>query len=262
MSAGSEGVGELSYGTFYLPAFAFGYLAIWPDNPILQHLPQVDLIIFSMEPVYFVYLLTGVSFLGAMQLHGVARAIYGPEGPSVRPKHSIVQLQHTIAIICGLDAEEVPIIPCRILNRGLLPELLDYVHYCTQRLIATNPEAFEGFENTIDSSEPLPHRHRIEIGIDQLVEFMQMLSWRDIPRISYFLPMEFHRINTWLAFLFLIFASITSTASYISLLLIFALSVLLFRGIVWSPIPDYYDIEGLQDRHVAEYELVEREEEN
>lgn len=101
MSTAGGSVGELLYGSFYLPAVAFGYLSTHPGNEFHQYIANINVPLVAIDPshlLYILYSLTAISFLGAIQAHGITRAIYGPDGPSDRPKNGTVQIRHQLEI--------------------------------------------------------------------------------------------------------------------------------------------------------------------
>lgn len=65
---------------------------------------------------------------------------------------------------------------------------------------------------------------------------------------------------TWLSFVALIIFAIFGTANYVTLLIILAHVVLLFRDILWEPIPEYLNSDALDDRFVPEYKKQEDDE--
>lgn len=235
MSAAVGSVGQLSYGSFYLSSLAFGYLSIQPANSLSVIFPQVPLLGPMLEPVYLFYFLTAVAFLGAVQAHGIARAVYGPDGPTVRPKHETVQIRHELAVVLGVDAEDIPITPCRIAQRGVMSETL--------RLMA-------GSTST---------RHRLKSGIEQCLELRALLRWWKVPRVIYFIPMGVLKYLTWVSFLALVGFTVFGTTSYVAVLLLFAHIILIFRKLLWFPIPNYRNADALDDRFVAEYEIGKKE---
>jgi len=264
MNTSGGSVGELSYGSFYLPAVAFGYLSTQPGSALLQYLARINYPLVTIEPghlLYVLYVLTGVSFLGAIQAHGIARAIYGPGGPADRPKHKIAQIQHELAIILGIEPDQVPIVPCRIAQRGFIPELLSYVLYLSNTVIATLPKSSPERQQVEHLLDDTPPRHRLEIGIQQLGEFYKVLRWRMTPRILYFLPMGILRRLTWISLVTLVAFGVLSSFSHALLLLILAHVVLLFRNFFWAPIPSYTNQDALNDRFTAEYKRAEEKEE-
>jgi hypothetical protein len=256
----SNSVGQLSYGSFYLPTVAFGYLSTNAGSPLFQHIPHIQYLNEILDPIGLFYFLTALSFISAIQFHGIARAIYGPDGPSSRPKHEIVQVRHTLAIILNEEGAKVPIIPCRIANEGILRELLEYTVYRGQKsLYESQPEIWEEqrLEKVIG---PVPSQHRLEVGVQQFRNFIELLTWWKLPRILFFAPMLFHTYLTWISLASLIVFAIYNSVNYALLLLILAQIVLLTRGIVWSFVPSPYNVEDVQDRFTPEYE-IEREDE-
>lgn len=263
MSTAGGSVGELSYGSFYLPAAAFGYLSIHPGSEFHQYIANINLPLVTIDQVhllYILYSLTVISFLGAIQAHGIARAIYGPDGPSNRPKHGTVQIQHELAIVLGIEPERVPIVPCRIAQRGFIPEFLSYMLYLSNKLLGSLPESAPERQEVEHLIEDTPPRHRLEIGIQQLGEFYGELRWRMAPKVLYFFPMGLLKRLTWLSFLSLIAFGVLSSFGYAVVLLILAHVVLLFRKWFWLPIPSYTNPDTIDDRFTAEYKRAEEKE--
>lgn len=253
-------LGQLSYASFYLPTLGFGALATVQEHPFIQYMPQLPLPGLELGPRLLFYTLAGISFLGAMQAHGLARAIYGPEGPVARPKHKTTQIQHSLAIILKKDAEEIPIVPCRIACQGITQTTLLYLRYRGLKFLyphSAAPATQRRFEKRFGS---IPPRHQLEIGVEQLVTEAKSWSWRVYPRFAYFAPMGLLKILTWLSLILLVGLGVLSSVSYAVLLLILAHAVLLFRGWVWRSFPDYIHHDAIDDRFTAEYERVEREE--
>lgn len=263
MSPAGGSVGELSYGSFYLSAVAFGYLSTQPGSEFYQYVASINYPLVTIGPVHLLYILyglTAVSFLGAIQAHGIARAIYGPDGPSDRPKHNTVHIQHELAIVLGIAPEKVPIVPCRIAQRGFILEILSYVVYLSNVMIASLPESSPERRELEQLLKYTPPRHRLEIGIQQLAEFNGVLRWRMAPRVLYFVPMALLKRLTWLSFLTLAAFGVLSAFDYAVVLLILAHIVLLFRKWFWTPIPNYINPDTVDDRFTAEYERSERKE--
>lgn len=263
MSITGGSIGKLSYGSFYLPAGAFGYLSTQPGSEFHQYVASINYPLVIIGPdqlLYILYSLTAISFLGAIQAHGIARAIYGPDGPSDRPKHETVQIKHELAIVLGIDPEQVPIVPCRIAQRGFILELLSYAVYLSNVLIASLPEPSPTRHEEELLLNHIPPRHRLEIGVQQLAEFNEVLRWRMAPRVLYFAPVGLLNRLTWLSFLFLVGFGVLSSFGYAVVLLILAHIVLLFRKWFWAPIPNYTDPDSVDDRFVAEYQRSERKE--
>ncbi|WP_254830181.1 hypothetical protein [Haloglomus salinum] len=250
-------LGQLSYASFYLPSLGFGVLATTSDNPIYEYIhPDIaNTILFGPSAVF--YALTALTFLGAMQAHGISRLIFGPDGPSARPKNTTAHLRHTLAIVLDKEANQFPIIPCRIAQQGFTRHLLDYLRYKMVLWLysaADNPETHTSFKELFGE---VPKRHRLEIGYEQLESEAKSWSWRTYFRIAFFLPMGLLKHLSWLSLALLVALGALSTVSYAILLLIFAHSVLLFRGWVWSFLPDYVNYEAVDDQFIAEYEFYE-----
>lgn len=260
MSGASGSIGQLSYGSFYVSSLAFGYFSTQQDNPLLQFIPHTNLPGPTLEPIYLFYALTAVAFLGAVEAHGIARAIYGPEGPTARPKHKTVQVKHELAIVLGVNADKIPVVPCRIAHRGFVAEFLDYIVYRSRKLLyspSMKPREKRLFMKHFGT---VPPRHRLEIGVEQLTEFRSLLKWRQLPRVIYFAPLGLLKYMMWLSFAALIAFAVLGTASYAILLLILAHVALLFRNLFWAPIPDYINADAVDDRFVPEYKMHDEEE--
>lgn len=252
-------LGQLTYASFYLPTLGFGALATTPDNPVIQYLPQIPFLGPQIGPSILFYALAGLSFLGAMQAHGIARSIYGPDGPISRPKHKTLQVQHSLAIILKKDADEIPLVPCRIAHQGFTLIFLDYLQYrCLKFLYPKSaaPEDRRRFEKRFG---PVPPRHQLEIGFHQLAAESKSWSWRAYPRFVYFVPMGLIKHLSWLSLILLVGLGILSTVSYTVFLLVLAHAVLLFRGRVWKSFPDYIHPDAIDDRFIAEYERYQDE---
>lgn len=223
-------LGQLSYASFYLPPLAFGYLSLESNNPLLPYLPQFHspTPIGGPEPIHLFWFLTAFTFLGAMQVHGVSRAIYGNIGPEKRPKHKSVHIRHSLAIVLGTDAENIPVVPCRLAHSNIVLEFLkDLVH----------------------------GRERCKTGFNQLKEIGSMVTLSRTPRILYFVPMGLHRYLGIVSFVALGTALFLGAGGYAAFILIAALFVLLFRKYIWAPIPPVFNKEGLDERFRPEYEL-------
>lgn len=265
MGAVGGNVGELSYGSFYLPSIAFGYLSTQPANAFLQYFASINYPLFTIKPshlLYVLYFLTVVSFLGAIQAHGIARAIYGPDGPSDRPKHSTVHIRHQLGIILGIEPDQVPIVPCRIAQRGFILEILSYVLYLSKKMVASFPESSPQRQQIDHLPEEIPRQHRLEIGIGQLAEFYEVLNWGMTPRILYFVPTGLLKGLTRLSLITLLVFGVLSSFSYAILLLILAHVVLLFRKYFWAPIPNYINPSTLDDRFTPEYKRAKDNQED
>jgi hypothetical protein len=260
MSTAGGSVGELSYGSFYLSTAAFGYLSTQSGSEFHQYIANINVPLVTIDQahlLYILYSLTVISFLGAIQAHGIARTIYGPDGPPDRPKHGTVQIQHQIAIVLGIEPERVPIVPCRIAQRGLIPELLSYTQYLNNKLLVSLSEFSPDHQDIEHLIEDTPPRHRLEIGIQQLDEFYGELRRRMVPRVVYFIPMGLLKHLTWLSFLSLAAFGVLSSFGYAVILLFLAHVVLLFRKWFWLPIPSDTKPDAVDDRFTAEYKRAE-----
>lgn len=221
---------QLSYASFYLPPLTFGYLSFEGNNPLLPYLTQIpiEIPIYDLEPIHVFWFLTALTFLGAMQIHGVSRAIYGREGPEQRPKQKTVQIRHTLAFVLNTDAQNIPMVPCRLAHSNLGHELLK--------------DAAQG-------------RSRVKTGVIQLKEIGLMVTWSRVPWLLYFIPMSLHRLWGRVAFIALGAALYLDTGEYAAFVLFAALFVLLFREVIWAPIPSHFNTNALDDRFTPEYQL-------
>lgn len=168
-----------------------------------------------------------------------------------------MQIRHQLAIVLKISPEDIPIVPCRIARRGFGLEFLDYLAYKGQKAVvpeSANSEAERQFQGYF---ETLPPRHRLEIGMEQLVKFYEHLSLWHLPQVLYFIPMALVKYLTWVSFLALVAVLILGTVSYAALLLFLAHIVLLFRDLFWAPIPNYRNDDALDDRFVPEYKTGE-----
>lgn len=218
-----------------------------------------DILLFGQSPVSILYVLTGVSFLGALEAHGISRAIYGPGGPEERPKHGTVQIRHTLAIVLRENPEDIPVIPCRIAQSGIVSEFVSYVNYRLQKSVADSSSGADTRFKIHRHLNPLPSKHRFETAMDQFVELRELMSWRDIPMIVYFLPMWSLKYLMWVSFLALVAFIFQGTATYVAVLLLFAHVILMFRSIFWAPIPPVLNPDGLEDRFIPEYKIHEED---
>lgn len=227
-------LGQLSYASFYLPPLTFGYLSVTDNNPLIAYLNNapIDMPFISLEPTHFFWFLTAFTFLGAMQVHGVTRAIYGREGPGVRPKQKTVQVRHSLAFALGTDADNIPVVPCRLIHSNIGREILKDIEQ---------------------------DRDRLKTAIQQLMEIGSLMSWKKLPRFLYFIPMGLHRFFGKVAFGALASVIYLGAGGYATLLLFAALFVLLFRKVIWTPLPPIFNQEALDDRFIPEYRVVDIE---
>ncbi|WP_226013587.1 hypothetical protein [Halomicrobium salinisoli] len=233
--SGAISLGQLSYASFYLPSLAFGYLSIKENNSLLPYLTQVQfqLPIQGLKPIHVFWFLTAFTFLGAMETHGVARAIYGPNGPTERPKDKTVQIRHTLAITLGADVEEIPILACRLWKKGLITGI--------------------PMELAKDLAQG---RSRVILGITQWREIgLMVLNREKIARVMYFIPMGLLQFWGRVAFLALGTAIYLGAGTYAAFVLFAALFVLLFRNLIWAPIPPVFNSAALDDRFDPEYKI-------
>jgi len=228
--ASPTSLGQLSYASLYLAPLTFGYLSFEENNPLIPYLPDLisNVPIQGYRPIHVFWFLTAFTFLGGMQSHGVFRAIYGPNGPDERPKHGTVQIRHSLAFVLGIDANKIPMMPCRLAHSNLTRELMKDV---TQ------------------------NRNRLKTGINQLKQIGSMLTLSMVPRTMYFIPMGLHRFWSRVAFLTIGAAIYLGGGSYTSLILFSSLFVLLFRKIIWAPLPDVFNTDALDDRFKPEYQI-------
>lgn len=230
-------LGRLSYASFYLPPLTFGYLSFEDNNPLLTYLTQIhiNIPIQGLEPIYVFWFLTAFTFLGGMQVHGVSRTIYGLGGPEERPKQKSVQIRHSLAFALGTDAENIPVVPCRLAHSNISRELVKDV---------------------------VNGRNRLKTGLIQLREIGLMFTWSKVPRFMYFIPMGLHRFLGRVAFVVLGVALYLGAGSYAAFVLFAALFVLLFRKVIWAPLPPVFNTDALEDKFSPEYQLhdADREE--
>lgn len=227
MSA-ATGVGQLSYASFYLPPLTFGYLSFGDNNPLLSYFTHIPLDVPGLKPIHAFWFLTAFTFLGAMQLHGVSRAIYGRKGPEERPKQKTVQIRHSLAFALGTDVDNIPVVPCRLAHSNLGREIFRDV---TQG------------------------QNRLETALIQLKEMGRMVTWSKVPRLLYFVPMGLHRLWGRVAFAALGVALYLGAGNYTAFVLFAALFILLFRKFIWLPLPFVFNTDALDERFTPEYQL-------
>lgn len=225
----TSNLGKSSYASFYLAPLTFGYLSFEENNPLLQYIEtiRVNLLIEGLEVVHIFWVFTAFTFLGAMQVHGVSRAIYGPAGPAERPKHKVVQIRHSLAFVLQTDVDNIPVIPCHLVYIGFTGILKEF----------------------------LRNRSLLEAGYQQLIELRKLVTWSTVPSILYFVPLSAHKLMTKAAFLSLGFALYLRSGGYPAFVLFAALFLFLFRKTVWAPLPDVFNTEALEERFTPEYEL-------
>lgn len=225
MVAGTS-LGQLTYASLYLPPLSFGYLSFPENNAILQYLPTFQHPFHSLAPIHFFWFLTAFTFLGAMQVHGAARVIYGPWGPVNRPKHNTVQVRHTLAFAVGVDAEDIPVTPIRLATSNIAKEWLRDI---TQG------------------------RNRVRRGIRDLGEIGLMVTREKFLRFAYFIPMGVHRFLSRIALLAIATSLYLGSSGYTGFVLLAGLFVLHFRNWVWAPFPPLFNSDALVDRFNPEY---------
>lgn len=261
MAVGSSSTGQLSYGSFYIPALASGYFSTQAPTitEALHTLPILGKYFSSLPLVPALQALTIISFIGAMEAHGIVRAIHGPDGPVVKPKMTWVVIRHQLAIIFGKEPEEIPASFCCMLASGVGRELYSYLLYriyCAFHEMQQMAEMEKGVK--IDDGG-LPPSHRFETILDSSQDIRSIITKRNIHRIFYFLPMASLKHLSWISFGLIIVSMLKFDASYPVLLLLLAHVALKFRDIVWKPIPTYRNPEAKADRFKPEYEKWDSE---
>ncbi|MFD1586179.1 hypothetical protein ACFR9U_04235 [Halorientalis brevis] len=248
MTTSGSAFGQLSYGVFYVPSIVFGYLLSNPQDPAIDFLPTIGFM--SLSRLDILSILAIVSFLGAIQGHGIARAVYGPDGPVYRPKQGSIQLQHTLAIILNVKPDRIPIVLCRVPQNGYLIEMLGYVDNLSRKFLYNSSKG----EVPLDIDPPLP-KHRLEIAYEQLFDVFGLMSIWKVPRIIFFLPAGLQKITGWIAFLLMSASLYFNGIRYVPMFLGGVLFLLLFRAKLWGPIPDIADPDALKDRFTPEYKM-------
>jgi hypothetical protein len=250
MSVSSTSVGKLGYGAFYLPVFAYGYFATEGVRilPIVrQYLPMIP---WFNETLLF-SILTGVTLLGAIQIHGIARAIYGSH-PSSNPKQGSVQIRHSLAIVLGVNVDRVPKVAPRVFSSGIISEIVEYFQHLTKRTYFEQNRKMWKREFGPLTQEPA-RKHRLEVAIQELADIPSLIHRGNILRILYFVPIGLTYSLTRLSFLILTVLLFVGNTSFIMFLLWIGQFVLLFRKKFWAPIPTTIYPEDLSDVHKAEY---------
>jgi len=247
MSALGSDIGQLGYGSFYVPSVAFGYFAATPGNAILQRTPEIHLFNHVLTPQGVLLLVTSITFIGAMQEHGIGRAIFGRNGPGERPKQTAVAYRHTLAIILGVKAERIPITPCRFLAGNPVTAVSSWVLF-------RGPG--EDFVEMKDSGIKVL-AYRAENTFHDLMELNSLIGRRQLPRLLYFSPVLVHQVSAYLALILLGFSVYEGSVTYASLILLFGLFALLLRRKVWFLIPDPERPDAMKDRFKPEYRLSE-----
>lgn len=225
MVAGTS-LGQLTYASFYLGPLSFGYLSLPENNAIIQYLPVIQHPFHSLDPIHLFWFLTAFTFLGAMQVHGAVKVIYGPEGPAKRPKHNTVQIRHSLAFALGVDAEEIPVTPIRLATSNIAKEWLRDIN--------------QG-------------RTRVRRGLRELGEIGLMVTRGKYLRFAYFIPMGVHRFLSRIAFLAIAATLYFGASGYAGFVLFAGLFVLHFRNWVWAPFPPVFNSDALDDRFNPEY---------
>jgi hypothetical protein len=247
MSASGSDIGQLGYGSFYIPSIAFGYFAATPGNPVLQRTPELHLLNHVLSPQGLLLLVTSITFIGAMQEHGIAHAIFGRNGPAERPKQTDVAYRHTLAIILGVEAENIPIVPCRFLAGNPLTTVSSWIFY-------RGPSS-GSIEAKNSGIEVLAHR--AENTFHDLMELNSLIGRKQLLHLIYFSPILVHQASAYLALFLLGFSVYLGYISYISLILLFGLFALLLRRKVWFLIPSPERPDAMKDRFNPEYCLNE-----
>ena len=257
------GIGQVSYSSLYLSPLAWGYLYTTDLPPQLATLPVIDFLPLELT----LLLLTGFTFLGAIQAHGIGRAVYGPDGPITKPKANEVQVRHEFAIIFDVDVEDVPVVPCRLLPRGVMTVVADYLIYRVVHGVRDSPEVLD-FAPVSSSRKRkakqevrnLRPKHRAKTAYEQLKEIPSLVGWSGVPRAIFYSPAFALSKITLLSLLLLCITVYFGGGDYAIYLLILAHFILLFRKHFWRGIPAYPHLDSLDERCVAEYEKADRDE--
>lgn len=247
MSASGSDIGQLGYGSFYVPSVAFGYFAATPGNAILQRTPEIHLSNHVLTPQGVLLLVTSITFIGAMQQHGIGRAIFGRDGPGERPKQTAVAYRHTLAIILGVEAEKIPIPPCRFLAGSPTTAVSSWF------LFRGPGKDYVEMRNS--GIEVLAYR--AENTFHDLMELNSLIGRKQLFRLLYFFPVLVHQVSAYLALILLGFSVYVGSVTYASLILLFGLFALLLRRKVWFLIPDPQRPDAMKDRFKPEYRLGE-----
>lgn len=161
----------------------------------------------------------------------------------------------------GTDAEDVPILPFRILARGVTWEVLDYIIYLQRRFLYQNGILEELNRNLRLNLSIPPPKHRLEIGVTELGTLRDLIGWQQTLRIIYFFPMYFQKYLTMFSAIFLGAYLYLGSVENVALLLLLAHIVLLFRNWIWIPIPEILNPQALGDIYTPEYKMREKIEE-
>jgi cytochrome bd-type quinol oxidase subunit 2 len=225
MVAGTS-LGQLTYASFYLSSLTFGYLSFPDNNPLVSYPPTINHPVQFLQSIHLFWFLTAFTFLGAMQVHGAAYALYGPNGPSERPKHNTVQIRHSLAFALGAAPGKIPVVPCRLATSNIGQELL---------------------------KDLLQDRNRVGRGFRGIGDIGLMMTWGRFLRFLYFVPMGLHRTLSRAALIALAASLWIAGGKYVGFVLLAALFVLHFRSIVWAPFPRVMNSDALDDRFTPEY---------
>lgn len=111
MSYSPPSFGELRYGSFYLPVlgYAFLYFKTGGFGYYLKLYDYAELSIVLTISELVLFFLMALSLVGAMEIHGIARLIFGSEGPERKPKTTRVAKHHFMAIIIGINPDRIPL---------------------------------------------------------------------------------------------------------------------------------------------------------
>lgn len=107
--------GELGYRSLYLPSVAYYYLwSVSSDEFELQlwssNLPFSDFFTrYSIHiPRLYLLVLTVVTLVGAVEVHGLMRSLFGREGPAGNPKIRGEAFRRIVAVVLWKDPDYVP----------------------------------------------------------------------------------------------------------------------------------------------------------
>jgi hypothetical protein len=260
MSSAKTGMGQLTYGSFYVSSLGFGYVSIQSPTTVFARIADFLPLISTTESVsYILYLMTIITFLGAVQTHGITLAIYGVDGPRQNPKDGYVQIRHTLSIILNEDADEIPVTLCDLASQGLPKSAVSYVHYRLKSGLfasVTSLDERRFLESIVGKNRDY---HQVETGIEQCQQLLNLISIRNLPRLLYFFPTYVLSFLTKVSFVILILTILISPVTYPAGLLIFAHAILLFRPLLWKPIPSVRKPGGIKKRHKPVYEEIQEE---
>ncbi len=206
---------KLGYGTFYLPALSFGYLYTQPDSAAYS--PQFQTLeIFSYSlNIGFQYSLTAsdflllflISLIGAVQIHGLTRSIYGPDAEEGERKLKSVTKREMLSMTTYL--------------RAYLPTGKKFRRMANPTLYVSDGNNSSFYHDL----EKLSNDAGIPVLLISLI------------KLIFFIPMFILRLLFWISTILLWFA-VLSTPTYISLILFSAQFSYHFKGILWTSFPE------------------------